>query len=259
MPAGGLITLAGLGLGLAGGVGKGIQRSKSNRELRNLMGKMPGYQVDESVKNRLGLAQTLLNARMPGAAAAERNIYQTEANQMANAQRAASSGNELLLAGAGAAGQANQAFGQLGQAEAADYQRRYGNLAEAQSAMTAEKQREFENKMQRYQMEAQLQGAIQENKAATWGDISNFGMGVASMGASGGLKGLSGIFGKGTPSVQATGSGFSPSQTNIPGTVLPSNMLSQGYGSTNPYSNIPNNWLSSTYGQTSPYEWWKTR
>ncbi len=75
-------------------------------------------------------------------------------------------------------------FGQLNQAELADYQRRYGNLAEAQNAMNAEKQREFENRMQRYQMETQLKGAIQENRAATWGDLANFGMGAANLGMS---------------------------------------------------------------------------
>ena len=224
MPAGGLITLAGLGLGLAGSVGKGIQRSKANKELKNLMNTMPQYKENPLFAQRLGLAQTLLNARMPGAAAAERNIYQTQANQMANVQRGATSGSDVLLAGAGAAGQAGQAFNQLGQAEAADYQRRYGNLASAQDAQAQEQQRLFEDQLRRYQMQTQLQGAIQENRAATWGDISNFGMGAANMAASGGLDGL---FGKGNmptlpnsaPSTQAPiafNRNLTPGSINVP-------------------------------------------
>lgn len=191
------VTLVGLGLGLVSGIGKGIQRSKSNKQMRELMGRMPQYKENPIFAQRMGLAQTLLNARMPGAAAAERNIYQTQANQMANVQRGATSGSDVLLAGAGAAGQAGQAFNQLGQAEAADYQRRYGNLASAQDAYAQEQQRVYEDQLRRYQMEAQLQGAIQENRAATWGDIGNFGLGVASLGASGGLKDLFGKGGKG--------------------------------------------------------------
>jgi hypothetical protein len=197
MPAGGLVTLGiGAGLGLIGGIGKGIQRGKANRELKKLMGSMPQYKENPLFAQRLGLAQTLLNARMPGAAAAERNIYQTQANQMANVQRGATSGSDVLLAGAGAAGQAGQAFDQLGQAEAADYQRRYGNLAAAQDAQAAEQQRLFEDQLRRYQMQTQLQGAIQENRAATWGDISNFGMGLANIGG-GIMKGGTGGSGGG--------------------------------------------------------------
>jgi len=184
--------IIGAGVGLVGGIGKMVERGRANRELRGLMKTMPQYKENPLYGQRLGLAQTLLNARMPGAAAAERNIYQTEANQLANAQRAASSGNELLLAGAGAAGQANQAFGQLGQMEAADYQRRYGNLTSAQEAQAAEQQKVYEDQLRRYQTQAQLQGAIQENRAATWGDIGNLGMGVASMGVNGAFGNLGG-------------------------------------------------------------------
>lgn len=178
--------IVGAGIGLVGGVGKMFERGRANRELRNLMNTMPQYKENPEYAKRLGLAQTLLNARMPGAAAAERNIYQTQANQMANVQRGATSGSDVLLAGAGAAGQAGQAFGQLSQAEAADYQRRYGNLAAAQDAEAQEKQRMFEDQLRRYQTQAQLQGAIQENRAATWGDIGNIGTGFASLGVNAG-------------------------------------------------------------------------
>jgi hypothetical protein len=165
-----------------------FQRGKANKELKNLMNTMPQYKENPLFAQRLGLAQTLLNARMPGAAAAERNIYQTQANQMANVQRGATSGSDVLLAGAGAAGQAGQAFNQLGQAEAADYQRRYGNLAQAQDAQAAEQQRVYEDQLRRYQTQAQLQGAIQENRASTWGDIGNLGMSFATMSADAGLN-----------------------------------------------------------------------
>jgi hypothetical protein len=163
-------------VGLAGTVGKMFGRAKANKELRRLQSEMPQWQ------KQAGMAQTLLNARMPGAAQAERNIYQQEANQIANAQRAATSGNQLLLAGAGATGQANQAFGQLGQAEAADYQRRYGNLTAAQAA-------DYEAAQQQYAQKAQIQGAQQENRQNTWGDVAGLGFGLANFAAQGGFSG----------------------------------------------------------------------
>lgn len=248
--------IIGAGVGIAGGIGKAIGRAQSNKKLRELSKQMPVYAIDESIKRRLGLAQTLLNARMPGAAAAERNIYQTQANQMAGAERAATDPNQLLLTGAGAAGQAGQAFNQLGQAEAQDYQRRYGNLVSAEESMAQENQREFENRMRNYQMQTQIQGAINENNQNMWGDISNVGFGVASLGAQGAFKGAPGNIGG---KVAATGSGFSQTPQYVPGTVIPRNVLSQGYGAQNPYPWMPNNWASQGYGYQNPYPWMKIK
>jgi len=248
--------IIGAGVGIAGGIGKAIGRAQSNKKLRELSKQMPVYAIDESIKRRLGLAQTLLNARMPGAAAAERNIYQTQANQMAGAERAATDPNQLLLTGAGAAGQAGQAFNQLGQAEAQDYQRRYGNLVSAEESMAQENQREFENRMRNYQMQTQIQGAINENNQNMWGDISNAGFGVASLGAQGAFKGAPGNIGG---KVAATGSGFSQTPQYVPGTVIPRNVLSQGYGAQNPYPWMPNNWASQGYGYQNLYPWMKIK
>lgn len=209
-------VIIGAGIGLAGGIGKAIGRGRSNRQLRALQAQMPVYAIDESIKRRLGLAQTLLNARMPGAAAAERNIYQTQANQMAGAERAATDPNQLLLTGAGAAGQANQAFTQLGQVEAQDWQRRYGNLVSAEESMALEKQREFEQRMRNYQMQAQIQGAINENRQNMFGDISNAGFGAAYLGASGAFNKV-----PGTPDVNTVGKLSSPVPSYNIGATVP--------------------------------------
>lgn len=209
-------VIIGAGIGLAGGIGKAIGRGRSNRELRALQSRMPQYKANPLYAQRLGLAQTLLNARMPGAAAAERNIYQTQANQMAAAQRAATDPNQLLLTGAGAAGQAGQAFTQLGQAEAQDYQRRYGNLATAQESMAQEQAREYEDQLRRYQMEAQIQGAINENRQNMFGDISNAGFGAAYLGASGAFNKV-----PGTPDVNPVGKSSSPVPSYNMGATVP--------------------------------------
>lgn len=244
-------TGIGLGVGALGVAGKAISRSKSNKKLQELLNQAPKY------KNQSGLAQTLLNARAPGAAEAERNVYQQEANQMAGAQRAATSGNELLLAGAGATGQANQAFSGINQAEMADYQRRYGNLTAAQQA-------DYEAAQQLYGQKAQIQGAIQENRANTWGDVAGLGFATANMAANGAFTkapttppDISSV-GKAakTPVItayQAARTAAPSANTSLPTTQIPYNWLNSSYPKgQNP--NIPSNFLSRGYNtQQRPY------
>jgi len=228
------VTLSMVGLGLAGAAGKAIGRGKANKELEKMIGQIPAY------KNRAGFAQTLLNARMPGAAAAERNIFQSGANTMGNIQKSATSAADLISAAGGVQSQQNQAISGLNQAELADYQRRYGNLVEAQDSDYAAAQRD-------YAMKAQLRGAIQENKQNTWGDISNAGFSLASFNAAGGFGkgGLQGMFkGKSsqTPEMTEGSGGIGMSEKGampyIGGQQLPSNFLSKGYGIQQPYSSI---------------------
>jgi hypothetical protein len=162
------LTPIGAGVSLIGALGNIFQQGENKRVLRGALKEIP------EMAKQTALAQTLYNSRMPGAARMERNIYQTEANQLAGAQRAASSGSDLLLAGAGAAGQANQAFGQLGQMESQDAERRYQNLIAAQQADYAAAQQKFQNKMA-------IQGAIQANNPFT--SLTNLGLGLANVGA----------------------------------------------------------------------------
>ena len=137
-----LPALIGLGMGLVGGIGKMIGRGKANRELKSLMKQDPTCQADPRVmqmaNQRLGLANTLLSARMPGAAAAERNIYTNQANQLAGLNRGATDASQALAVAAGIGGQTNQAFENLGQQEAQDYYRRLENQGQAQQGVMNE-------------------------------------------------------------------------------------------------------------------------
>jgi hypothetical protein len=278
------VTLGMVGLGLAGSVGKMVGRRKANQELETMLGQIPAY------KNRAGFAQTLLNARMPGAAAAERNVFQSGANTMGRMQQSATSASDLMQAAAGVQSQQNQAISGINQAELADYQRRYGNLVEAQDADYAAAQRDYATK-------AQLRGAMQENRQNTWGDISNMGFSLASFNAAGGFgkEGLQNMFKR--KSSQALGLnqgsggiglGDKGTMPTIGGQQLPSNFLSKGYGIQQPYSNIPSNvlsaggwampvyqqqagaapqqgynypanFLSQGYGYQSPYPWYSNQ
>lgn len=273
------ITLAGLGMGLFGSVGKMFGRGAANKRMESLLQRMPKYQANPLVAQRLGLAQTLLNARMPGAAQAEKNIYQTQANQVAQAERAATDPNQLLLAGAGAAGQAQQAFQGLAGQESADYQRRLANLGQAQEAQVEEQQKEYQDQMNRYQMETQIKAAEQENRQANWGDIAGLGFTGAMLGQQGMFKGL---FGKKTPNTAINTPLTSSPYGSMPtpnldrqnalwgtgGSIYQAPTLGGGsiptYPSSNFYSQLPNvptylNPMTQPYQPTSPSQWWLGR
>jgi len=143
-------SLIGIGAGLIGSIGKMIGRGKANRKMDELLAKDPRYTANPEVANRLGLAKTLLNARMPGAAAAEKNVYSNQANTVSNVTRNATDASQALAVSAGAGGQTNQAFTDLGQMEAENYQRNYNNLTGAQDAMVQEGDKVFGDDVRRY-------------------------------------------------------------------------------------------------------------
>lgn len=182
------VPLIGLAIGAAGAIGKMFGRGKANREMKRLLAKDPQYAENPLARQRMGLASTLLNARSPGSIIAERNIYSNQANQISNINRGATSSNEALLAGAGTQGTTNQAFDRLSQEDAADYQRRYGNLENAQEGVIREGDKVFNDKVRRFGNEAQIKGQMQANNQNTWGDVSNLGFGLADFGMNGGFN-----------------------------------------------------------------------
>ncbi len=185
------IAIGGLVVGVGGAVGKGIARSNANKKLKQLEKENPIYKASELPGQRLALAKTLLNARTPGAASAERNIYANRANTIANNERGATSSNQLLLAGSAAQGMTDDSFNKLSAIENDDYQRRYENEVNAEMGMINEDDKVFADSQRRWQDKVGIQGAIAANRAATWGDVSNVGFQAANLG----MTGMGGGFG----------------------------------------------------------------
>jgi hypothetical protein len=179
------IAIGGAAVGLAGGIGGMVASGKSNRELKGLMKQNPTYQQNPLAQQRLGLAQQLFNARMPGAAAAERNIATNAAGTMAGASRAASSGAQLLAMGGATQGQAGEQYNQLAMQEAANKQQQYQNLVGAQEGAINEADKEYQDKLRRFQDQIQSQGAMAANRANMWSSIGNLGGQMAGIGAQG--------------------------------------------------------------------------
>lgn len=213
-----MLPAIGLAVGLVGGVGRLFARGKANKEMKALMARNPVYRENPLAKQRLGLAQSLLNARMPGAATAEKNIFANQANQISNINRGATDSAQALALATGTQGQTNQAISDLGQQEAADYQRRFGNYAGAQEGVINEQNKVFQDQVRRFSDTAQIQGQINQNRQNSWGEVSNLGFGLANFGMSGGFNNMFG---------GQQGGGFQPTQSAA-------TISGMRYGATNP-------------------------
>lgn len=183
------MSAVGMGIGLIGGIGGIFGNKKSQRELNRLIGQDPRYTANPIAAQRMGLAQTLLNARMPGAAAGERNIYQNQANMMGNVNRNATDASQALALAAAGQGQSNQAFGNLATQEAQDYQRRYGNLVQAQEGQIQEGDKVFQDQVRRFGDLAQIKGMQAQNRQAMWQSLGNLGFGLMGVGMANGMNG----------------------------------------------------------------------
>lgn len=164
-------------------IGGLISGFSANSKLNALKGMDPSYQANPMAAQRLGLAQTLLNARMPGATSMQQNIYGNQANQLANVNRNATDGSQALALGSAAQGQTNQAFANLGTQEAQDYYNRLGNLTGAQQGMIQEGDKVYQDKVRRYDDLAAITGAQLKNTQTNWNSLANMGLGGAGLAA----------------------------------------------------------------------------
>lgn len=172
--AGGLLSsvdpataLGGLGLGVLGSIGQIIGMGSANKQLKTL-------EANDPANSRASLAQTLLNARMPGAAQEQQNIYANRAATIGNINRNATDSTQATALAGNAEGVTNEAFNKLGIQEAQSYPERLQLLQEAQDKA--------------FQDKAQIQGAINANKQNAWGSVANGGFSLANFGMNGGLN-----------------------------------------------------------------------
>jgi hypothetical protein len=192
MPVDPYSAIGGAALGLAGGIANIFGASSANNKLNALLQQDPTYSANPIAAQRLGLAQTLLNARAPGAAYAQANIYGNQANQQANIQRNATDGSQALAMGAANQGQTNQAFAQENNNENLDYQRRYGNLVGAEQGQIQEGDKVYQDHIRRFGDLAQIRGMQNQNTQNAWKSLSNLGFGAMNFGLSGGVNKIAG-------------------------------------------------------------------
>lgn len=180
---GGISTSA---MQLVGGIFGSIAGIKADKKLSELIKQDPKYTSSPYAANTLGLSQTLLNSRMGGAAARERNIYGAGANAMGNISRNVTDSSQALALGAGIQGQQGAQFGDLAIQEGQDFNQKVSNLNQANQGMTQEHKDLFDDEVRRWQDQVNTvmtQYKMRQKGASDW---SQQGSGLSSMGGGGG-------------------------------------------------------------------------
>lgn len=182
------LSLAGLGIGILGGIGQAVGRGKANKQMNALLGEDPSYSANPISENRLALAKILLGARMPGAAYAEQSIRGAQANQDNFVSRNATDASQELAITSANLGTTDNAFNNLEEQDAKDFQRRYSNLDNAEEGMISEDDKVYNDSVRRFGDKVQIRGAQNENRQNNWQSVSNFGFGLADFGLGGNYK-----------------------------------------------------------------------
>lgn len=198
-------------MGTVGGIFSAIAGIKADKQLSKLIKEDPKYTSSPYAQNTLGLAQTLLNGRMAGASAKERNLYGSQANQISNINRNATDSSQALALAAGAQGQTNAGFDNLQMQEGQDYNNKLNNLNQANQGMTAEHKDLFDDSVRRWQDQVNTVMTQYKMRQKGGNDVGQWGAGLSSMGGGGGMGGggMSGGGGMGGSSVGAGGGGMS--------------------------------------------------
>lgn len=170
-----LNPLALIGAGI--GVVDGISRIFGGQKQKNAATENP-YQNNPYLKQQIGLAQQLYNARMAGATQAEQNIASTQSNTISNINRNATDSAQALALASGTQGTANDALTQLAMAEAQDKQAKAGMLNGAYGAGANAYNMDEQRRME-------LLGAGAKNQSGALQDLGSLGvmLGQLKMGA----------------------------------------------------------------------------
>lgn len=186
--------------GLISGINSIFAGAKQKRLAKKIDPKDVTYEESPYAKEQLATARNDANARMAGAAQAEKNIYQNQANTLAGLGRNATDASQLLAMTTGVQGQTNEAFNNLGVTEAQNAQVQKQNLNNALQNMTNEQQKVYMDKLRKYQeaynAKMQLMNAGVTNQAnglnqvgSTIDNAMSQMLSLATGGLSGGLMG----------------------------------------------------------------------
>ena len=155
--------LAGAILGGLGALGKTIS-GFSQMNMANKINPVWNEVKENPLANQnLGATKNLFYGKNRAFTQAEANIRQAQSDQMSNAQRNATDSATLLATGAGAAGNANQAFSNLAGQEAQQQAGVLDNLSRAYAMSINEGDKVQANKLMKYQLDSQAQAALRES------------------------------------------------------------------------------------------------
>lgn len=127
-------------------------------------------QLTDLQKQKLGMQQTLLNARSPGEQAAYAGVQTNTANTLGFINKNSTNSNQALAASLAAGESANQADMAIGQQSAANYESRVAGVGAATDSLYSDGERSY--LMDRQYRDALLNGAM-KNQDAAWNSFGN--------------------------------------------------------------------------------------
>jgi len=197
MGAAGIFGIVGAAEGTVGTIIANLAGDKTRNELLKLKGLDPKYTTNPYATKRMGLAGNFLNARTPGAATMENNIYGNQAQMMNNINQNATDGSQALAMGAQANAQTNKAFSNLGMYEDQNYMDRLQNWNGAAMGMVNEGDKLHADEIRQWQDKVnitmarnairQQQGSNMVENGKQWASVG--GLGGGGGGAAGGMGG----------------------------------------------------------------------
>lgn len=176
-------AVGGMILGGLGSLGKAIFGGGQRREARRIKPIWEQYTTSPYAAKQLGTAQQLFSGRMAGASDMERNIAQNQASALNRFQRGATDASQLLALGGAAQGMTNEAYADLATAEKQNKLDLLQNLNQAYQTMTNEKDKEYQSKLMKYQMD------VAQKQALLGGGASNIFGGIGDLASLGILAG----------------------------------------------------------------------
>lgn len=187
----------GAGLSFANQVGKWFSGGKQTKEAKKINPVWTDYTSNPYAANQLALARNMFGGRMAGANQLERNILSSQGSAMNNINKIATDASQALTYGASAQAQADQSFSNLQTAESQNKYNLLGNLNNAYGAMIAEGDKVYQNKMQKFMIDAQRKDALMssgaQNKYGAGNDLSSLFMQLGMLGGFGGGNSGSGL------------------------------------------------------------------
>ena len=175
--------LAGAIIGGIGALGKTISGFSQMKKANQIKPIWAEYEKNKLADQNLGATQNLFYGKNRAFTQAEANIRQAQSDQMSNAQRNATDSATLLATGAGAAGNANQAFSNLAGQEAQQQAGVLDNLSRAYAMSINEGDKVQANKLMKYQLDSQAQAALRESGMNNiFGGVSDLAGGIMQYG-----------------------------------------------------------------------------
>lgn len=153
----------GAGISAISSLGKAIFGAKQNKLAKAIKPVWQQYQTNPFAKNQLGLAQQMMGGRMAGAPQLERNIMSAQGNTLSNVNRNATDASQALAYGAAAQGQTDASLGDLQVQEAQNKYSLLNNLNQAYGQMIGEGDKEYNSKLQKYQMDVAEKNALRDS------------------------------------------------------------------------------------------------